>query len=134
VSEIGAWLRLNGEAIYATRPWKIYGEGPSTRKSEKGQFDGQRDVSATPLTAEDVRFTQSKDGQTLYAIVLDIPKDGKVSIQSLATNSKYWTGEIGNVRLLGAGNVKFVRDESGLQISLPEKFEGKTALALAIGR
>ncbi len=45
VSEIGAWLKMNGEAIYATRPWKIYGEGPSTVASEKGQFDGQADVS-----------------------------------------------------------------------------------------
>lgn len=132
VSEIGAWLKSNGEAIYATRPWKIYGEGPSTSAVEKGQFDGQRDVSTKPFTAEDIRFTQSKDGRMLYAIVLEIPKDRQVAIKSLATGSANWPGNIGNVRLVGGGRLKFTRDETGLHVSLPEKFDGKTALALKI--
>ena len=51
VSDIGAWLKVNGDAIYATRPWKIYGEGPSTETAEKGPFGGQRDVQKTPFTA-----------------------------------------------------------------------------------
>ena len=83
VSDIGAWLKVNGDAIYATRPWKIYGEGPSTVVAEKGRFDGQSDVQKKPFTAEDIRFTQSKDGKTLYAIVLAFPADGKVTIKSL---------------------------------------------------
>ena len=132
VSEIGAWLKVNGEAIYATRPWKVYGEGPSTATADKGQFDGQRDVSDKPFTAEDIRFTQSKDGKTLYAIVLEIPADGKVTIKSLAGNSANWAGKIGSVRLIGGGKLIFTRDASGLHVSLPEKFEGKTAFALKI--
>ncbi|MEY4916486.1 MAG: hypothetical protein RL616_399 [Verrucomicrobiota bacterium] len=135
VSEIGAWLKVNGEAIYATRPWKIYGEGPSTVTAEKGQFDGQRDVSNKPFTAEDIRFTQSKDGKTLYAIVLEIPKDGKVTVKSLASNSANWPGKISSVRLVGGSwwsRLKFTRDESGLHVSLPTNFDGLTALALKI--
>jgi alpha-L-fucosidase len=135
VSEIGAWLKVNGDAIYATRPWKIYGEGPSTIVAEKGQFDGQKDVSDKPFTAEDIRFTQSKDGNNLYAIVLEIPKDGKVTIKSLATNSANWPGKIGSVRLVGGSwwsRLKFTRDEAGLHVSLPEKFDGKIAFALKI--
>ncbi|TAL05101.1 MAG: alpha-L-fucosidase, partial [Verrucomicrobia bacterium] len=132
VSEIGAWLKINGEAIYATRPWKVYGEGPSTVVAEKGQFDGQKDVSDKPFTAEDIRFTQSKDGKTLHAIVLEIPKDGKVTIKSLATNSQYWPDKIGSVRLAGGGKLKFTRAENGLHVLLPEKFDGKIALALKI--
>jgi alpha-L-fucosidase len=123
---------VNGEAIYATRPWKVYGEGPSTIVAEKGQFDGQRDVSDKPFTAEDIRFTQSKDGKTLYAIVLEIPKDGQVTIKSLAANSPNWPGKIGSVRLVGGGKLKFTRDEAGLHVSLPEKFDGQTAFALKI--
>jgi len=132
VSEIGAWLKVNGEAIYATRPWKTYGEGPSTQVSEKGHFDGQADVSKKPFTAEDIRFTQSKDGKTLYTIVLEIPADGKITIKSLASNSPNWPGKIGSVRLVGGGKLKFARDENGLHVSLPEKFTGKIAFALRI--
>lgn len=132
VSKIGAWLKVNGDAIYATRPWKLYGEGPSTRVSEKGHFDGQADVSKKPFTAEDIRFTQSKDGKTLYAIVLEIPADGQVTITSLASNAQNWPGKIGSVRLLDGGKLKFTRDESGLHIAMPEKFDGKIAIALKI--
>jgi len=138
VSEIGAWLKVNGEAIYATRPWNIYGEGPSTVAVEKGRFDGQTDVSKKPFTAEDIRFTQSKDGKTLYAIVLEIPKDGKVTVKSLAVNPKTWNEQqkVSSVRLVGGNwwnnRLKFTRDEAGLHVTLPEKFNGKTAFALKI--
>jgi alpha-L-fucosidase len=133
VSEIGAWLKVNGDAIYATRPWKIYGEGPSTKLAEKGQFDGQRDVQNKPFTSEDIRFTQSKDGKTLYAIVLAVPADGKVTLQSLASNSALWPGEIGKVRMLGvSGKLKFTRDENGLHFTLPAKLPSQIALALTI--
>ena len=132
VSEIGAWLKVNGDAIYATRPWKIYGEGPSTVSADKGQFGGQRDVQRTPFTAEDIRFTQSKNGKTVYAIVLEIPADSKVTVKSLASNSTNWPGKIGSVRLVGGGKLKFTRDETGLHVILPEKFTGKTALSLQI--
>jgi alpha-L-fucosidase len=132
LSEIGTWLKVNGEAIYATRPWKIYGEGPSTTESEKGEFDGQKDVGSKPFTSEDIRFTLSKDGKRLYAIVLAIPKDGRVTIKSLGTKSDHWPRRIGGVRLVGGGKLKFTRDEAELRVFLPEKFEAKTALALEI--
>lgn len=133
VKQIGAWLKVNGEAIYATRPWKVYGEGPSTAAAEKGQFGGQRDVQKAAFTPEDIRFTQSRDGQALYAIVLEIPADGKVTIHSLANLAPNWPGRIGSVRLLGASEkLSFTRDAVGLHVTLPEKNSAKTALALKI--
>ena len=132
VKEIGAWLKVNGEAIYATRPWKIYGEGPSTQVAEKGPNGGQKDVSDKPFTSEDIRFTQSKDGKTLYAIALELPTDGKVTVKSLASDSPQWPGKIGRVELVGGGQWKFTRDADGLHVSLPEKFDGKIAFALKI--
>jgi alpha-L-fucosidase len=134
VKEIGAWLKENGEAIYATRPWNTYGEGPSTEVAEKGQFDGQTDVSNKPFTAEDIRFTQSKDGKTLYAIVLELPKDGKVTVKSLAKGTDKWQGEIGSVQLVGGGKLDFKRDENGLHVTLPKSFKGKIAFALKVQR
>jgi alpha-L-fucosidase len=133
VKEIGAWLKINGKAIYATRPWKIYGEGPSTTAAEKGRFDGQSDVQKKPFTPEDIRFTQSKNGKTLYAIVLAIPTDGKINIKSLATDSPDSPEKIRTVRLLGGGKLEFAHDASGLHVRLPSKLPGEIALALAIG-
>jgi alpha-L-fucosidase len=133
VSGIGAWLKVNGEAIYATRPWKTYGEGPSTMSIETGRFGGQSDTQRKPFTAEDIRFTQSKNGKTLYAIVLAFPADGKVTIKSLASNSPHWPGKIGSVRMLGVfGKLKFIRDNNGLTVTLPDKKPCDIAFALKI--
>lgn len=64
---LGAWLQANGEAIYETRPWLAYGEGP-TRMTRGGHF-----VGSIRYGAEDIRYTRGKDGQTLYAVVLGNP-------------------------------------------------------------
>ncbi len=129
---VGAWLKVNGEAIYKTRPWKTYGEGPSTIAAEKGQFDGQKDTHTKPFTAEDIRFTQSKDGKTLYAVVHAWPADGKVVIKSLAENSAHAPGKIGSVKLLGGGKLKSMRDANGLTVTLPEKRPCEIAYTLKI--
>ena len=134
VGDIGAWLKVNGEAIYATRPWKVFGEGPATKNFVKGQFDGQRDADTKPFTPGDIRFTQSKDGKTLYAIVLAFPGDGKVTIESLAENSAQWHGNIRSVQMLGTnGKLKFTRDADGLHLKLPDKKPCDIAFALKIG-
>ena len=135
ISETGAWMKVNGDAIYATRPWKIYGEGPSTATAEAAPFDkaGMKDVSSKPFTPEDIRFTQSKDGQTVYAIGLEIPADGKATVKSLAENSALWPGKIGRVQLIGAdGDLQFTRDGEGLHVALPEKLPTGIAFALKI--
>jgi alpha-L-fucosidase len=135
VGEIGAWLRVNGEAIYATRPWKIYGEGPSTAETdEAGEFDGEKDVSVKPYTSEDIRFTRSKDGKVLYALVMAVPTNGSVTIKSLAAHSQHWPADIGSVRLLGGGKLDFRRDEVGLHVSLPGRLLPAPAIALKIQR
>jgi len=73
VSEIGDWLRVNGEAIYSSRPWKIFWRGPSIHSTEKGGWGGAKDFVKKPYEASDFRFTTSKDGAVLYAIELAPP-------------------------------------------------------------
>jgi alpha-L-fucosidase len=74
LEQIAAWMNVNGEAIYATRPWKIFGEGPA---SEGVQLSAQgfNEGKGRPFTAADVRYTASKDGKTVYIIVLGVPSE-----------------------------------------------------------
>ena len=135
VGEIGAWLKINGSAIYGTRPWQVYGEGPAMNIFEKGHFDGQQDTSKIPFTPADMRFTQTKNGDTLYVIILALPTKGQVTIKSLAEKSPYWPGRISRVTLVGSRfSLRFNRDHEGLQVQLPEKIPGDIAFAIAIAR
>ncbi len=130
VEGIGERMAPNGEGIYATRPWKVYGEGPSVdNPAPKGRFGGAQDVR--PYTAEDIRFTAK--GDTLYAFVMAWPEDGKAKIKSLAQGSQHFPREIARVEMLGAGGpLKFTRNPTGLVVDLPEEKPNEHAYALKI--
>lgn len=127
--EIGAWLEVNGEAIYGTRPFAVFGEGP-TRVVEGPFGDTKRKV----FTAEDIRFTTR--GDVVYAIALAWPEDGRLTIRSLARSSPHLQGEIRGVALLGASSpLEWSRDAKGLHVTLPTgERPSPHALALRITR
>ena len=122
---IGEWLALNGEAIYGTRPWKVFGEGP-TQVSE-GSF---ADTKRTTFTGQDFRFTTR--GEILYAVALAWP-GSEAMIKSLSTTSGLWEGGIGSVRLLGYdAPLAYKRTAAGLAISLPGEPPCRHAYVLKI--
>jgi alpha-L-fucosidase len=125
---MAAWMDVNAEAIFATRPWKIYGEGPSTQeKAESGQFGGARDVRRAPYTAEDIRFTAK--GSTVYATLLAWPQDRKANVKAFGQT----THPVAAVSLLGEpGKVTWTQDEAGLHVTLPEKAPCEHAYVLKI--
>ena len=138
VQGVGRWLDLNGEAIYATRPWKIYGEGPAMSEPQAAsRFGGALDVNPQPYTAEDLRFTQSKDGNVIYVIALAIPAKPELVVKSFARGPggamRPLEREIADVALLGSpASLPWVRDETGLRIQLPAIEPNATAIAVRV--
>jgi alpha-L-fucosidase len=130
VEGIADWMAPNGEGIFATRAWKVYGEGPSvTNPPPPGRFGGARDVRH--YTSEDIRFTSK--GDVLYAFVMAWPEGGKVTIKSLARGSERYPREIAKVELLGSpAPVVFSRDATGLVVTLSGQKPNNPAYALKI--
>jgi alpha-L-fucosidase len=131
LAELTAWMDVNSEGIHGTRPWKIYGEGPSTTATApRSRFGGAADFRN--YTAEDIRFTTK--GDSLYAFIMAWPDSRSVVIKSLATNSPQLAGrKIEHVSLLGHWlGLKWTQDENGLNVKLPATPPSASAVTLKI--
>ena len=115
IEEIGIWTSVNGEGIYGSRPWKIYGEKPADKQVKKrGQFDENYGFSS-----KDIRFTTKCN--TLYTFCLGKPEED-VIIRSLGKNSKYYESPVASVKMLGSDiKIKWSEGADGLTIKKPAK-------------
>lgn len=119
MKEFGAWMKTNGESIYKTRPWKIFGEGPIADSSIAINAQGFNDGAYAKAGAGEIRFTQTE--KHLYASALAWPEDGTMTVKALADGSPLFHTPIKTVELLGYGKVKFKRTNDALVVQLPEK-------------
>ncbi len=122
--DVGAWLAINGDAIYGTRPWRLYGEGPT--KVAAGSF---HDTDTAKYTPEDFRFTTK--GEDVYAIGLAWPTSGEAVIHALAKT--VGSEPVQSVALLGGDtNLRFEQRADGLHVQLPAQAPAKYAYVLRL--
>ena len=122
--DVGAWLNVNGEAIYGTRPWRTYGEGPT--KVAAGSF---HDTDTENYKPEDFRFTTKADA--LYAIGLAWPTNGEALIHSLGLT--VGSRRVQSVSLVGSDSkVQFSQLPDGLRVLLPTQAPSKYAYVLRV--
>ena len=119
LNEFGAWMNINKEAIYDTRPWKVFGEGPIAEGNVQLKAQGFNEGAYSKADAKEIRFTQTE--KNLYATVLEWPEDGKILIKSLAEGNELYPNKISKVELLGYGKVPFSRTDKGLIVNIPNK-------------
>jgi alpha-L-fucosidase len=118
----GKWLEINGEAIYGTRPWKQFGEGPT--ESASGSFADQK----IPFTAKDIRFTAK--GDILYAIALGVPASG-ITVKALAAT--IGTQTVSSVELVGSNEkISWLQQKDGLNIKPSKTYPSENAVVYRI--
>ncbi|WP_114952808.1 alpha-L-fucosidase [Sphingosinicella terrae] len=115
LDDLTRWFAANGEAIYETRPWRVFGEGP-TRTPEGHQGEGQ----AGAFNGRDIRFTTR--GDALHAFFLEWP-EGEAVVETLG-RERLPEAVVERVELLGGGPLEFTRDETGLRLKLPRPDDG----------
>lgn len=115
--EIGEWLQQNGEAIYDTRPWYTYGEGP-TKEPEAGP-NSRAKFDALKYTSEDYRFT--KKGNTVYVLSMDkLAVGSTIRIKAFSSTQMPDKKKVKKVSMLGTRKaVDWKMDEAGLVLNVP---------------
>ena len=113
LKDIGNWMQLNGEAIFNSRPWRVYGEGPTRER--------QGNSESIAYTPDDLRFTTRSNN--LYILALGWVKAESLSVRSLFRAA----GEVRRVELLGCeATLDFKQDHQGLQVHIPSTVAGKS--------
>jgi alpha-L-fucosidase len=126
---IKGWMDVNYESIYGTRPWTIFGEGPTAEASNP--INNQGFNEGTNYTSDDIRFVERHD--TVYVTAMGWPETNQMVVKSLASTSPYYNNKIKEVKLLGyEGDVEYTCDKTALTVELPAEMSSTIAPVLMV--
>jgi alpha-L-fucosidase len=119
---IKAWMDINSESIYGTRPWKSFGEGPLAEAANPMTAQGFNEGQA--YSAQDVRYVQkvltlTPERPTVYATIMRWPAAGQFTFKAFSIGEATYSGEVDKVTLLGGSEVAFTQDINGLNVTIP---------------
>ncbi|MFV0553877.1 MAG: alpha-L-fucosidase [Mangrovibacterium sp.] len=147
LDELGEWINLNQEAIYGSKPWKIYGDNldsyleldkhnagetdlEALKQQKKNSHFNERTINSPAYGKDEVRFT-TKDG-TLYMFVLN-PSAGEIELPSLGLKSEVNSNKICSIKMIGnKQKIKYQQKADKLVITIPEKRPSKYAAVFKI--
>ncbi len=124
---IAAWMDVNSESIFDTRPWSVFGEGPVADEANPMQGPGFNE-GKVQLSEKDIRFNQK--GNVLYASVLGVPSED-ITIKSLGKNKVDF--KIEEVSILGSDEkLKWEQKAEVLVIEKPKDVPNTIAVVFKI--
>ena len=126
---MGDWLSKYGEAIYETRPWYTFGEGPTVEP--EGHFQNHEEFLKIKYSAKDIRYTTK--GNAIYAIVLGHPEEKSLQLKSFAVEHLPSVVKIKKISSLETGeSLKWDFNEEGLKINIPNQLKNTMAQVFKI--
>ena len=130
VKGIGHWMQINGESIYGTRPWVIYGEGPTAETDNPIRAQGFNE-GRQKYSAADIRFNKKGD-KTLYVTLMGVPEED-ITVKSLGSKTEQNTKKIKSISLLGSDeNIAWTQEKDVLSIVKPENVPSPEALVFKV--
>jgi len=127
--ELGEWLDTYGEAIYETRPWITFGEGPT--KEPEGSFTNHKAFEKLVYSNKDMRYTSK--GNTVYATFFGWPDGESVTLETFAKDKPEGKLNVSKVSLIGyEGDLDWEISEEGLKIQLPNEPTNEMAIVFKL--
>ena len=131
VEQIGHWMKINGESIYGTRPWVIFGEGPVAESSNNPIRDQGFNEGKEQLGAKDIRFNKKGD-KTLFVTLFGAP-EAQTDVRALGSKTAQNSRKIKKITLLGSDQpVTWTQDKDCLHIAPPAEIPSPEAIVYKV--